>query len=143
MAQPKDFGFGEDERLVRDSARKFLGDNAGVEKIRRLVAGDHKEAYESKTPPLAHDEKLWKQIVELGWTGLAVPAESGGAEMKMVAVAALAEEIGRAALPSPLIATLLATCVLRAAGTAGAKASLEKIANGEAASLALTNADGS
>ncbi len=29
--------------------------------------------------------------------------------MKMVAVAALAEEIGRAALPSPLIATLFAT----------------------------------
>jgi len=142
MAQPKDFGFGEDERLVRDSARKFLGDNAGVEKIRRLVAADH-GAYDLATPPLAHDERLWAQIVELGWTGLAVPADAGGAEMKMVAVAALAEEIGRAALPSPLIATLLATCVLRQTGTAGAKAALERIAGGESASLAVTNADGS
>jgi alkylation response protein AidB-like acyl-CoA dehydrogenase len=46
-----------------------------------------------------------------------VPEEAGGVGMKMVAVAALAEEIGRAALPSPLIATLLATCVLREPGT--------------------------
>lgn len=143
MAQPKDFGFGEDERLVRDSARKFLSDNAGIEKIRRLVARDHKEAYEAPVPPLAQDEALWKQIVELGWTGLAVPEEAGGADMKMVAVAALAEEIGRSALPSPLIATLLATCVLRQAKSKPATVLLERVAGGEAATLATTNADGS
>ena len=49
------------------------------------------------------DEELWRQMVELGWTALAVPEAAGGAGMKMVAVAALAEEAGRAALPSPLI----------------------------------------
>jgi alkylation response protein AidB-like acyl-CoA dehydrogenase len=143
MAQPRDFGFGEDERLVRDSARKFLAENAPIEKIRRLVARDHKEAYETPTPPLAHDEALWKQIVELGWTGLAIPEEAGGAGMKMVAVAALAEEVGRAALPSPLISTLLATCVLREARTPAAAALMERVAGGEAATLAVTNADGS
>ena len=143
MAQPRDFGFGEDERLVRDSARKFLAENAPIEKIRRLVARDHKEAYETPTPPLAHDEALWKQIVGLGWTGLAIPEEAGGAGMKMVAVAALAEEVGRAALPSPLISTLLATCVLRQARTPAAAALMERVAGGEAATLAVTNADGS
>jgi len=56
--------------------------------------------------------------------------------MKMIAVAALAEEIGRAALPSPLIATLIATAVLcRATGDA-AKPWLERIVGGDAASLA-------
>jgi len=143
MAQPRDFGFGDDERMVRDSARKFLGENAPIEKIRRLVARDHREAYETASPPLAHDEQLWKQIVVLGWTGLAVPVEQGGAGMKMVAVAALAEEIGRAALPSPLISTLCTTCVLRAAGSPGAGAALERIANGESATLAISNAEGS
>ena len=113
MAQPRDFGFGEEEQMVRDSARRFLLEKVGGDKLRRMVARDHREAYESEEPPLAFDEELWREIVELGWTSLAVPADAGGAGMKMVAVAALAEEAGRAALTSPLVSTLLATCVLR------------------------------
>src|SRR5690606_22841545 len=95
MAQPKDFGFGSEEQMLRDSARKFLKDNAPIEKLRALVAKDHKLAYESDVQPLAWDEKIWKSMVELGWTALAVPESAGGAGMKMIAVAALAEEIGR------------------------------------------------
>ncbi len=140
MAQPKDFGFGEDEALLRDSARRFLAENAGIEKLRQVAARDHHAAYESETQPLAYDENVWRQIVELGWTTLAVPESAGGAGMKMVAVAALAEEVGRVALPSPLIATLAATCVLR---EAKATAALERIAGGAAATLAITNAEGS
>jgi alkylation response protein AidB-like acyl-CoA dehydrogenase len=112
MAQPKDFGFGSEEQMLRDSARKFLKDNSPIEKLRTLVARDHKLAYESDVQPLAWDERIWKQMVDLGWTALAVPESAGGGGMKMIAVAALAEEIGRAALPSPLIATLIATAVL-------------------------------
>jgi alkylation response protein AidB-like acyl-CoA dehydrogenase len=143
MAQPRDFGFGEDERLLRDSARKFLSQNAPVEKLRRLVARDHREVYETDVPPAAYDEELWRRMVALGWTALAVPEEAGGAGMKMVAVAALAEEAGRVALTSPLMATLFATCVLREAKTGGARVGLERLVAGEAATLAITNADGS
>ena len=95
MAQPKDFGFGSEEQMVRDSARKLLKDAAGIETLRALVARDHKAAYESAVQPAPWDERLWRQMVELGWTALAVPEEAGGAGMRMVAVAALAEEIGR------------------------------------------------
>jgi alkylation response protein AidB-like acyl-CoA dehydrogenase len=143
MAQPKDFGFGEDERMLRDSARKFLGDHAPVEKLRHLVAGDHQAAYESAAAPLAYDEDLWRRMVDLGWTALAVPEAAGGAGMKMVAVAALAEEAGRVALTSPLITSLMATCVVREAKGPGAKAALDRIVGGEAAALAITNAEGS
>jgi alkylation response protein AidB-like acyl-CoA dehydrogenase len=143
MSQPRDFGFAEDEQMLRDSARKFLSDNAGIETLRRSVARDHREAYESAVPPATYDAALWRKIVELGWTSLAVPEDAGGAGMKMVAVAALAEEAGRAALVSPLITTLLTTCVLRAAATPGAKDALARIVGGEAAALAITNADGS
>ncbi len=143
MAQPRDFGFGEEEQMVRDSARKLLGEQAGIERLRKLVAGDHHEAYESDVPPLAYDEGLWRQMVELGWTALAVPEEAGGAGMKMVAVAGLAEEAGRAALASPLISTLIATCTLRQADLAAARPWLERVAAGEAASLAITDGDGS
>jgi alkylation response protein AidB-like acyl-CoA dehydrogenase len=143
MAQPKDFGFGEEERMVRDAARKLLAENASQDRLRSLVARDHEEAYESEIPPARYDEALWRRMVDLGWTALAVPAEAGGAGMKMVAVAALAEEAGRAALCSPLVSTLLATSVLREAGTAGARACLGRIVAGEAASLAVTDQDGS
>lgn len=143
MAQPKDFGFGSEEQMLRDAARKFLKDNSPIEKLRTLVAKDHKIAYESDVQPLAWDEKIWKQMVELGWTALAVPEAAGGAGMKMIAVAALAEEIGRAALPSPLIATLIATAVLTQAKTETAKAWLERIVAGDAASFAGPGSEGS
>jgi alkylation response protein AidB-like acyl-CoA dehydrogenase len=140
MALTKDFGFGPDEQLVRDQARKFLKDGFGIERLRKLVAADHHEAYESAVQPAAWDRDLWNQMVELGWTGLAVPDTAGGVGMKMIAVATLAEELGRVALPSPLLSTMIATSVLRAAA---ATPWLERIAAGAAATLAVTNADGS
>ena len=48
-----------------------------------------------------------------------MPEAAGGVGMKMIAVAALAEELGRAALPSPLTATLVATVLLRARDAGG------------------------
>jgi alkylation response protein AidB-like acyl-CoA dehydrogenase len=143
MTQPRNFGFGEDETILRDSARKFLADNFGVEALRRLVARDHRAAYESAVPPAPWDERLWRQMVDLGWPSLAVPEAAGGAGMKMVAVAALAEEAGRAALVSPLITTLFATCVLRECDTPAATAALERIVAGTPMALATTTARGS
>jgi alkylation response protein AidB-like acyl-CoA dehydrogenase len=143
MTQPRNFGFGQDEQLLRDTVRQFLADNFGVETLRRLVARDHREAYESAVPPAPWDEGLWRQMVELGWSALAVPEAAGGAGMKMVAVAALAEEAGRVALVSPLITSLYATCVLREAKSGAANAGLQRLAGGSAAALAITNGDGS
>jgi alkylation response protein AidB-like acyl-CoA dehydrogenase len=77
MGQPKDFGFGSEEQMLRDSARKFLKDNSPIERLRVLVAKDHKQAYESDVQPLAWDERVWRQMVGLGWTALAVPESAG------------------------------------------------------------------
>ncbi|MEA2624483.1 MAG: hypothetical protein QOD06_528 [Candidatus Binatota bacterium] len=143
MAQPRDFGFGPEETMLRDSVRRFLDQKAPIDRIRALVAADHHAAYESPEPPARWDEGLWKDVVELGWTALAVPERAGGAGMKLVAVAALAEEIGRHAFPSPLLATLHATFVLAAASTAAANTWLGRIAAGDAASLAFAGENGS
>ena len=137
--RPKNFGFGPDEEMLRDVARKFLSENLPVEKLRRLVAADSEATYErGERPPW--DEGLWKQIVELGWPALAVPEADGGHGFKLVGIAALVEQVGRHALPSPLIATLGATLVLR---EAGAGSWLGRIADGLSASLAITDANGS
>src|SRR5262245_43908474 len=106
MALTKDFGFGPDERLVRDQARKFLRESFGIERLRKLVAADHHAAYETDVQPAAWDRGLWHQMVELGWTALAVPESAGGVGMKAITLATLVEEAGRVALPSPLVSTL-------------------------------------
>jgi len=143
MAQPKDFGFGEEERMLRDSARKLMKDAVDISALRAMLPRDHVAAYETTPQPLAYDEKLWRQMVDLGWTAVAVPEAAGGIGMKMPAVAALAEEIGRACLPSPLPSTILATLALRECTGDGARAALERIAGGEAATLAVTDESGS
>jgi alkylation response protein AidB-like acyl-CoA dehydrogenase len=140
VALTKNFGFGPDEQMVRDQARRFQRESFGIEALRKLVAADHREAYEGAVPPAVWDQSLWAQMVALGWTGLAVPEPAGGVGMKTIAVAALAEELGRVALPSPLTATLAATMVLRAAD---ATAWMARIAQGEGATLACTNPVGS
>jgi len=142
VAQPRDFGFGSEEAMVRDQARKLLREQASVERLRTLVAADHHAAYEADPPPAPWDSTLWAGMVGLGWPALFVPESAGGVGMKMVAVAALAEEIGRAAVPSPLPATLCATAVLREAGAA-ARPVLARIAGGTPATLAVTGRSGS
>ena len=143
MSQPKDFGFGEEERMLRDAARKLLRDEVDASALRAMVAKSHVEAYESSPQPVAYNEKLWRHMVELGWTAVAVPENAGGLGMKTVALAALAEEIGRAAVPSPLQSTIAATLVLRDCPGQGAKDALERIAGGEPATLAVTDETGS
>ena len=112
-----------------------------IEKMRRLVAADPTSTYEDGIRP-GWDERLWKQCVELGWSGLAVPQESGGVGISLVGIAGLVEEIGRHALASPLIATLNATYALREAEPGQAKSWLKRIAEGSTAALAITNRRG-
>jgi alkylation response protein AidB-like acyl-CoA dehydrogenase len=137
----RDFGFGPDEEMLRDLARQFLDEHLPVDKLRSLVAADHEGVYERGERP-DWDEGLWKQIVELGWPGLAVPEEAGGVGFKMAGIVALVEEVGRHALPSPLVATLNASYVLRAADSDSARAWLGRIADGATAALAITGARG-
>ncbi|MFN2377149.1 MAG: acyl-CoA dehydrogenase family protein [Candidatus Binatia bacterium] len=138
MSQPKNFGFGADEQMVRDEARRFLKDNLPVDKLRGLVAHDHRGAYEAAVQPVQWDRKLWSDAVALGWTGLGVPESAGGVGLPLVALVAVAEEAGRAALPSPLLATLCATEVLKACDSDASRAALEAVAGGEAVSMATT-----
>ena len=139
---PKDFGFGEDEALLRDLACKFLDERMPVETLRRLVAEAPEPVYE-EGQRAQWDAGLWKEIVELGWTGLAVGEAEGGADISLVGIAGLVEEVGRHGLPSPLVSTLSSTFVLRAAGGDAATQLMARIAQGASSSLASTNERGS
>ena len=140
MEQPKNFDFGEEEVMLRDSARKFFEKNLPTDRLHALVAADPNP---ERAPECLWDRELWRQMVELGWTTLAVPERAGGMGMKVVAVAALAEEAGRAALPSPLITTINSSFVLSACDSVSADEALAQIADGASATLAITNSRGS
>ncbi|HIG41716.1 MAG: acyl-CoA dehydrogenase family protein [bacterium] len=140
MTQSKNFGFGEDEAMLRDAARKFFADNCSANKIHTQVAHDsniHRDI------ECIWDRSLWQQICELGWTAACVPEAAGGIGMPVVAVIALAEEVGKAAFPSPLLSTFNATFVLRECDSGNATTALGEIATGKSATLAITNKRGS
>jgi alkylation response protein AidB-like acyl-CoA dehydrogenase len=139
MAQPDDYGFSEEASLLKNSARKFFKNNFSTDKLHRMVADNSDYSGASESP---WDKELWQQLLELGWTLLAIPESAEGLGLPAVAVAGLVEEAGRAAFPCPLLATLNATYVLAACGNSS-NAALKEIAEGATATLALTNRTGS
>ncbi len=140
MTQPKNFAFGDDEKMLRDTARKFLADSLPTDKLHQLVAGNP-DLY--RDPECLWDKALWQQIVELGWTTVIVPEEDGGMGMSLVALTALIEETGRAGLPSPFIVTSNSSLVLRECKTDPACRLLGEIAEGTTATLATIPKSGS
>jgi alkylation response protein AidB-like acyl-CoA dehydrogenase len=138
MKQPDNFGFGEEAALLKTSARKFFQENFPTERLHKLVAEDPTP---ERMPECRWDRELWQQMVDLGWSMLAVPEACGGVGMPLVGVAGLAEELGRAAFPCPLLPTLAASLVL-AACAEGATEALEEIAAGNSATLACTDRHG-
>jgi alkylation response protein AidB-like acyl-CoA dehydrogenase len=136
MAQPRDFGFGEEQEMLKDSARRFMEDKQPLTDLRQATKGSEDPYYgDERTGHF--DKAAWDEMVALGWTALAVPEEAGGVGMNLVTAVAVAEEVGRAAMPTPLTSTLQATFLLREAGTPEAINWLQKIVEGKSASIAI------
>lgn len=106
----------EDQQLLKDAARNFCQQNSPIAVLRRLR--DEKN-------PRGYDEAIWNQMLELGWTGMAVPEAYGGFEFGYAGLGILLEETGRTLVSSPLIAsTLLSTSLLTVAGNEEQKTKL-------------------
>ncbi len=75
---PGDFGFGTDEAMLRDSARRFFEDRYSPDKLHALVAHDHDMHRPNEAAWVRED---WSQIVELGWPAACVPEREGGVGM--------------------------------------------------------------
>jgi alkylation response protein AidB-like acyl-CoA dehydrogenase len=80
---------------------------------------------------------VWKTVVELGWTELAVPAADGDSSFGRVDLTVVLEECGAAIAPIPLLSSIgLAAGVLRVAGSAVDDV-LADIGSGVVAALAV------
>ena len=74
-----DFTFTPEQDALREQAREFLA---------------------------ANPEPAWRQLAELGWTGVSIAEEDGGAGLTFVEEAVLFEELGRALYRGPYFSTI-------------------------------------
>ena len=100
------FGFSEEQDFLRAAVRGFLDERCPIPEVRVLM----------KTPN-AHAPELWAEMAQLGWLGLLIPEEHGGAGLGWVDLVVLLEETGRTLLPSPFVSNALATTALLEAGS--------------------------
>jgi alkylation response protein AidB-like acyl-CoA dehydrogenase len=124
------FTLNEEQQLLKDSARDFFREQAPVSRLRKLR--DEKKN--------GRDPDLWREMAAMGWAGVIVPEEYGGAGLGYVALGAVLEEGGRTLAASPLHSSaLVGASALMLAGTDAQKQEwLPKIASGEVvATLAI------
>jgi alkylation response protein AidB-like acyl-CoA dehydrogenase len=112
----------EEQTLLRDSARGFIGDKAPVAHLRQLRDSNDATGF---------SRDLWRSFAEMGFAGLLVPEEFGGSGLGNVEAGVVMEEIGRTLMPSPFLATaVLAASALRHGSAAQQDVHLPRIANG-------------
>jgi len=125
-----DFGFNEEQEMLRATARKFLENECTSEFVRKRLAED-----------TGVTEAFWAKLAEQGWLGLIYGEEYGGSGLGIVDLTVLMEEMGRAVMPGPFFSTvLLGGLAIKEAGSAAQKKEwLSRIAAGKAkATLAWT-----
>jgi alkylation response protein AidB-like acyl-CoA dehydrogenase len=130
---PTDFGFTEEHGLLRQEARRFLGERLPMPELRkRADAG------------IGFDRALWKELAELGWVGLVLPESVGGAGLGWLHLEILLEEMGRRLVPGPFLGSLLAGVAILEGGSEAQRAALAPgIASGDVvATLAPTEPGG-
>ncbi len=126
-----DFGLSEDQRMLEDTLRSFLADRVPITRVRELREAD-----------CPNDRGIWRELAELGATGILVPEERGGSDLALLDAALVSQALGHAATPAPFLSSaILAPVALRALGDERGLALLEPLAAGEAVmGVAVTEA---
>ena len=117
-----DFGFSEEQEMLRDAAKRFLADNCPTKFVRQMMAD-----------PTAHDAGFWKKLVELGWPGLLIPESYGGQGGSFLDMTVIVEEAGKALVPGPFFtsALLAAPLLIEGGSDQQKKDLLPRMAKGE------------
>lgn len=125
-------GFSEEQGDLLEVATTFCREKSPMEKVRQLIEDE-----------CGYDPDIWCEIADLGWLGVAIPENYGGAGLTLGEVAPIVEQMGRFMLTTPYLSTVLVAEALNAAGTEDQKSAwLPKIAEGAVATLALVEASG-
>jgi alkylation response protein AidB-like acyl-CoA dehydrogenase len=128
------FDFSDEQKQLRDEARKFLAGKCPPKAVRAVLDGN-----------APYDRELWKGLAGMGFLGVAIPEAYGGAGAGHLELCVIAEEIGRALAPVPFSSTvyLTAEALLLAGSEAQKQKWLPLIAGGTAiGTLALFEGKG-
>jgi alkylation response protein AidB-like acyl-CoA dehydrogenase len=128
------FDFSDEQKQLRDTARKFLAEKCPPKAVRAVIDG--------KAP---YDRELWKGLAEMGFLGVAIPEGYGGTGAGQLELCVIAEEMGRVLAPVPFSSTvyLAAESLLIAGSEAQKQKWLPVIASGDAiGTLALFEGKG-
>jgi 3-oxochol-4-en-24-oyl-CoA dehydrogenase len=113
-------GIGEDHEELRRTARRWIDTRCPPEVPRALL-----DAASETLPP------FWDELAAQGWLGIHVPEEYGGQGFGLSELAVVVEELARAAVPGPVLPTMLAAAVLAGSSDPGeAKELLPRIVDG-------------
>ena len=95
------FDLSKPQKLLREAARATLARECPLSRVRALMANNE-----------TNDKSLWSAIADQGWIGLHLDAIHGCLDLGLVELAVVAEEMGRACLPGPFLATTWAATML-------------------------------
>jgi alkylation response protein AidB-like acyl-CoA dehydrogenase len=90
------FAFTPEQEALRTEARRWLEEHYPPERIAELADSD-----------AGWDPASWAELAELGWLGVSVVEEEGGAGLGFLEEAVLLEELGRALYPGPYFSTIV------------------------------------
>ena len=116
-----DFEFNDDQLSLRDAVARWVDKGFGFER-RHAIAKQG-----------GHTREVYRELAELGLTGLAVSEAHGGMGFGAIEAMVVMEELGRGLVNAPYAsAALVAPCVLAKASADVQSAWLPRIASGEA-----------
>jgi alkylation response protein AidB-like acyl-CoA dehydrogenase len=99
-----DFTFSDEQEALRSSARRFLDERYPLDRVAAMADGD------------GFPREEWAGLADLGWTGIAVSEQAGGAGLGLEEELILTEELGRALYPGPFLSTVTMALPLLIAG---------------------------
>lgn len=101
------FLLSEEQLEMQRSVERFLQERCNSQQLHAAFDG-----------PAEFDEALWKGLCELGVAGMMLPDAAGGMALELIDMAAVAEVVGRAAAPVPLLGHVLGGLALKLGGNA-------------------------
>jgi len=85
-----DFSLNEDQETVRDAFREFFAKESPSSAVRAAE-------------PSGHNDKMWRQLVDMGVTTMGLPESAGGDGATLVDLVLVAEQLGTFVAPVPMV----------------------------------------
>src|SRR5258705_12622987 len=89
------FDFSDEQKQMRDEARKFLAEKCPPKAVREVLDGK-----------ASYDKALWQGLAEMGFLGVAIPEALGGAGAGHLGLCGIAGGMGRANAPVAVSSTV-------------------------------------